>query len=622
MATPRFSLIRVQRPTGPLDDAPWRNIDQNFEALKAALERAITAGTLLSLPQRQLVGDVIGYIGDDQTTTVEKIRNVTIPAPAAGDDGKAVTYNHGGVAFTYTDKLTDVFTTRGDLLYRGASAESRLAVGAANTLLKSDGTDPGWGTLTALIDAAIGSTRGGILYRGASGWALLSPNTSGFYLKDGGAGADPSWAAIASTFIGLTDTPAAYTGAGGQFVKVNAGESALEFVAGSTAAHDLLSATHSDTTAAAVTRGGLIVGKTATPKWELLTIGASGKYLYSDGTDVSWADPPAAATHDLLSATHGDTLAGAVASGDIIYGNNTPKWARLAKGSDGQVLTLASGLPSWATASVGAHALLSATHSDTLADTVVRGDILYGNSTPAWARLAKGTRRWWLGTDGTDVAYQDPRRFAVTRNHNVHMFRSRSYNQDGGFGRAMSTSGTAATSADAERASTKVTDATTGDIGWRMAAGTLEIQSQHYPYARFDAKLVDGVDGCLWMGLYAAATFPNTAALAAEGAAFRWRNGTDTNIQCVTRDSGGTQDTQDSGVAMDGNWHDYEILTDDGGTTWKFYIDGALVQTMSTNVPTSTTSMAYLVYLPDISSSARELRFSYASLVVNPAGTI
>jgi hypothetical protein len=37
---------------------------------------------------------------------------------------------------------------------------------------------------------------------------------------------------------------------------------------------------------------------------------------------------------------------------------------------------------------VTAHNLLSTTHGDTLADTVVRGDIVYGNATPKWARLA------------------------------------------------------------------------------------------------------------------------------------------------------------------------------------------------------------------------------------------
>lgn len=51
----------------------------------------------------------------------------------------------------------------------------------------------------------------------------------------------------------------------------------------------------------------------------------------------------------------------------------------------GQVLTAsnASGDATWET-----HNLLSATHGDTLAASVVLGDLVYGNSTPAWQRLA------------------------------------------------------------------------------------------------------------------------------------------------------------------------------------------------------------------------------------------
>lgn len=45
-------------------------------------------------------------------------------------------------------------TTRGDIIIRDATNNARLAVGAANTVLKSDGTDPAWGKVTsAMIDA-------------------------------------------------------------------------------------------------------------------------------------------------------------------------------------------------------------------------------------------------------------------------------------------------------------------------------------------------------------------------------------------------------------------------------------------------------------------------------------
>ncbi len=48
-------------------------------------------------------------------------------------------------------------------------------------------------TTSTVLDT-VGSTRGSVLYRGASGWAALTPGTSGYFLKSNGAGSDPSWA--------------------------------------------------------------------------------------------------------------------------------------------------------------------------------------------------------------------------------------------------------------------------------------------------------------------------------------------------------------------------------------------------------------------------------------------
>ena len=48
-------------------------------------------------------------------------------------------------------------------------------------------------------------------------------------------------------------------------------------------------------------------------------------------------------------------------------------------------------------------------HSDTLSASVVRGDVMIGNSTPKWSRLAAGTSTDILLTsDGTDVAWRTP----------------------------------------------------------------------------------------------------------------------------------------------------------------------------------------------------------------------
>jgi hypothetical protein len=51
------------------------------------------------------------------------------------------------------------------------------------------------------------------------------------------------------------------------------------------------------------------------------------------------------------------------------------------------------------------HALLSATHSDTLASAPVRGSVIVANATPAWARVAVGGAATFLRSDGTDTTF-------------------------------------------------------------------------------------------------------------------------------------------------------------------------------------------------------------------------
>jgi hypothetical protein len=68
-------------------------------------------------------------------------------------------------------------------------------------------------------------------------------------------------------------------------------------------------------------------------------------------------------------------------SGDIIYGGVSGNPYRLAKGTDGQVLTLVSGLPAWSNASSGGMSNPMTTP----------GDIIYGGTSGSPYRLAKGS---------------------------------------------------------------------------------------------------------------------------------------------------------------------------------------------------------------------------------------
>jgi len=75
----------------------------------------------------------------------------------------------------------------------------------------------------------IGAAQGEVMFFDGTNWTALAVGTSGQVLTSGGAAADVSWEDAAGAFLTLTDTPADYTGQAGKTVKVNVGETALEF---------------------------------------------------------------------------------------------------------------------------------------------------------------------------------------------------------------------------------------------------------------------------------------------------------------------------------------------------------------------------------------------------------
>lgn len=75
---------------------------------------------------------------------------VWIAFPLIGAGGADLAIADGGTGqstATLAFNALSPVTTRGDIIVRGATNNDRLAVGAADTLLKSDGTDPAWGKL-------------------------------------------------------------------------------------------------------------------------------------------------------------------------------------------------------------------------------------------------------------------------------------------------------------------------------------------------------------------------------------------------------------------------------------------------------------------------------------------
>ncbi len=88
----------------------------------------------------------------------------------------------------------------GDLSANSVTFDKLETVAASRILGSILGGDVSELTTTQALDF-VGSTRGQVLYRGASAWLPLAVGTAGQLLQTGGAGADPSWA----TGIPVTD---------------------------------------------------------------------------------------------------------------------------------------------------------------------------------------------------------------------------------------------------------------------------------------------------------------------------------------------------------------------------------------------------------------------------------
>lgn len=94
----------------------------------------------------------------------------------------------------------------------------------------------------------------------------------------------------------------------------------------------------------------LIHGTDANNKMLPLLVDSTGRALVTLEDAIVMSIP-----HVLLDGSiHTDTVAGAPVKGDVIVGNATPKWEKLARGSTGQALTVkADGTLEWTTITGG-----------------------------------------------------------------------------------------------------------------------------------------------------------------------------------------------------------------------------------------------------------------------------
>ena len=130
----------------------------------------------MTLPAKaDRLGKILGFdasTGNPEATT-GRVSTVSVSTSTVGVGGSATgsasyTDSTGALALSLgipvgatgaAGDVDDVLTTRGDIVTRGASTSARLAIGSANTVLSTAGTDPAWTTVTnAMLAGSIDLT--------------------------------------------------------------------------------------------------------------------------------------------------------------------------------------------------------------------------------------------------------------------------------------------------------------------------------------------------------------------------------------------------------------------------------------------------------------------------------
>jgi len=142
------------------------------------------------------------YVSSRSTTTLtigtRGVDGTTAKSHTAG----AIIYPvHTAIDSDEANELTSTYTTRGDIVYQGASTFTRLGVGSADQVLKTNGTDPSWGQVAtggitdgAVTAAKIASAVAGNGLAGGAGTALsvnvddstIEINSDSLRVKDSG----------------------------------------------------------------------------------------------------------------------------------------------------------------------------------------------------------------------------------------------------------------------------------------------------------------------------------------------------------------------------------------------------------------------------------------------------
>jgi hypothetical protein len=226
---PNGSGVIVLNKDGTSMTVARRTASSGTSSNALSVQRNYTADTLSNMD-----GHMAALAFSMRDSTATQAFFARVGGEYATDGGHSIAFEGSGNNFTNSTRFLTVaadFVGLGD--GTNSNAQNVTTVGTQDLVLSTNfNTDSGTITIADGANANISITPNGtgkIVLDGLS-WPTAD-GSANYVLKTDGSG-NLSWTAQTAgvtQFTGLSDVPASYSGAGGYYVKVNSGASALEF---------------------------------------------------------------------------------------------------------------------------------------------------------------------------------------------------------------------------------------------------------------------------------------------------------------------------------------------------------------------------------------------------------
>lgn len=384
-----------------------------------------TAGTGLTLLGNQfsLTNPVATNLGGTGLANFTAANNAIYSTSSSVLTAGTLPIAAGGTGQTTSASAFDALspiTAAGDLIIgNGTNSATRLPIGTNGYVLTSNGTTATWSASTGGVSSFQTSLSGLTPSTSSTGAITLAGTlgeTSGGTGQTTYAAGDILYASASNTLSKLAASTNGYvlTLAGGFPTWAASSGGVTSFSAGSTGL------TPNTSTTGAITLGGT------------LGTGYGGTGLTSFTADGAvYATATNTLTTGTLPAISGGTGVASYTTGDILYASATNTLSKLAAGTNGYVLTLTSGVPTWAaapstgvssisfdttgltpsTASTGAVTVtgtLVAANGGTGLSSYTTGDVLYASASTAISKLGIGSTGQVLTVSGGVPTWSTP----------------------------------------------------------------------------------------------------------------------------------------------------------------------------------------------------------------------